>query len=546
MVSAPSSQTDPPPARQAPRLPTSERIRENITGWLFISPAILLISVFGLFPILFAVYMSMHKWRLSKGDFYCKPDGVFSALGCLENYTEIVGDWGGAGMFLLGLLLLIGAYWLWAGDKHYFSTSLNKLPLRDMLVRVVVPILLLLASYLFYANGTVAMGEAGSTEESRAEAQEIFDGTRYEDFEKAALQASSQSPLVLEIFRRCTRIDDATTDSILACLNEADSQVQRDGVAQLIGIFPALAVALWILVGAHRSGIAKLPRDQELMDTIARLVPAFLIAGVGSYYVAKGYGLMLAQGNEEFVRGLSITLYYAIGSVPIQLGLGLSLAYVLYQKLIGREFFRMLFFLPYVTPAVASAVVFRIVFNPREGLMNNIMGLFGRGQLPWINGSAPFLNDFFGFNLEGFLAGPSSAMVSVIILGIWTYTGYNVIIFLAGLGQIPEDLYEAAKVDGASDWHLFRYITLPLLSPITFYLSVLAFIGTFKAFNHIFVMRTPFAQGTVDTASLIIFDTFKQDFQYGIATAEAILLFLVILGLTQVQRTFFERKVFYG
>jgi ABC-type sugar transport system permease subunit len=107
-------------------------------------------------------------------------------------------------------------------------------------------------------------------------------------------------------------------------------------------------------------------------------------------------------------------------------------------------------------------------------------------------------------------------------------------------------LYEAARVDGANQWHQFRYITLPLLSPITFFLSILAFIGTFKAFNTIYVMRDPFAQGTTDTASIVVFDTFFKANQFGYATAQAIVLFLIILALTQIQRTVFERRVFYG
>jgi ABC-type sugar transport system permease subunit len=101
-------------------------------------------------------------------------------------------------------------------------------------------------------------------------------------------------------------------------------------------------------------------------------------------------------------------------------------------------------------------------------------------------------------------------------------------------------------VDGASEWHLFRYITLPLLSPITFYLSILGFIGTFKSFNSIYVMRSPEARGTTDTIAIVVFDTFRQAQRYGEATAQAILLMLIILAITQFQRSFLERRVFYG
>jgi multiple sugar transport system permease protein len=138
------------------------------------------------------------------------------------------------------------------------------------------------------------------------------------------------------------------------------------------------------------------------------------------------------------------------------------------------------------------------------------------------------------------------AMVSVILLGIWTYTGYNAVIFLAGLGNIPNDLYEAARVDGASEWHIFRYITLPLISPVTFYLSILGFIGTFTAFNTLYVMRTPASQATLDTSALVIFDTFRAQNKWGEAAAQSIVLMLIVLALTQIQRNVFEKRVFYG
>ena len=175
-----------------------------------------------------------------------------------------------------------------------------------------------------------------------------------------------------------------------------------------------------------------------------------------------------------------------------------------------------------------------------------MVGLFGIEPLSWIAESESLINILFNLNLEGFWAGPSLAMVSVILFNIWTYTGYYTVVFLAGLGSIPGDLYEAAKVDGANDWHLFRRITLPLLSPVTFYLSVLGFIGTFKSFDSIYVMRDRFAKGTTDTASIVIFDSFRTDNNWSYAAAQAIILLLIILALTAVQRNVFERRVFYG
>jgi multiple sugar transport system permease protein len=130
--------------------------------------------------------------------------------------------------------------------------------------------------------------------------------------------------------------------------------------------------------------------------------------------------------------------------------------------------------------------------------------------------------------------------------GIWSFVGYNTVIFLSGLGNIPKEIYEAAEIDGSNSWNRFWYITIPMISPVTFYLTLIGFIGTFKAFNHIYVLRTPSAQNTVITASLMIFDRFYRANQYGIATAQAIVLFVIILGLTLVQNNVMGKQVFYG
>lgn len=402
-------------------LPEGTSLTDNLIGWIFVTPAVFLIFLFGLFPIGYAIYMSMHRWNIRQGSFFCTDEVTYTpsdplgtavgfVRGCLRHYEESVfGDWGGALVFVVGFILLMGAYWLW---NNAFRADRDD---RSLLLRLAVAL-------------------------------------------------------------------------------------------------PTLAFALAV--------------------------------------IAQGYTLMtneLGTRNRDFLDGLQITFYYAVGSIPLQLALGLTLAYVLFQNIRGKEVFRMLFFLPYVTPTVAAAVVFGTVFSGRDtSLANQILAAFGSEAQRWLSEPEPFVNVIFGWDLGGFLAGPSMALVSVIVLGIWTYTGYNAVIFLAGLGNIPGDLYEAAKVDGATEWHLFRHITLPLLSPITFYLSILGFIGTFTAFNTLFIMRTPAAQGSLNTSALVIFDTFRTQNRWGEATAQAIVLFLIILALTQIQRTLFEKRVFYG
>lgn len=171
-------------------------------------------------------------------------------------------------------------------------------------------------------------------------------------------------------------------------------------------------------------------------------------------------------------------------------------------------------------------------------------------QLRWLKepGSViATLGQAFGFeSTANWEFGPSLALFVVILFSIWRFVGYDTVIFLAGLGGIPRSLYEAAEIDGANRWHLFRHVTLPLLSPTTFFLSVISVLGTFKAFNTIWVMRDSAALGTVDTASIYFFETFQRGARFGYAASMAMVLFAVMLTLTIIQNRIAERRVFYG
>ncbi|MGB4594695.1 MAG: sugar ABC transporter permease [Anaerolineaceae bacterium] len=298
-----------------------------------------------------------------------------------------------------------------------------------------------------------------------------------------------------------------------------------------------IVLAFWIWENAFKT-IKRGPM-------IAKLLTAIILLLGGGLFVT-GWLQMAETGNAQFLQSLVVTLYYALGTVPIEIILGMVLAYILYQDIIGKEIFRMVYFLPYVTPSVTTAVVFQIIFSLREtSIANTVIGWFGVDPLRWRFEPKPVL-ELLGIDVSGFLAGPSLALVTIMIYGIWSFVGYNTVIFLAGLGNVPKETYEAAEIDGATKSQMFWGITVPLLSPITFYLTLIAFIGTFKAFNHLYVMRTPNAQDSVITASLLIFDRFYKANQYGVATAQAIVLFVIILGLTLAQNKLMGSRVFYG
>jgi ABC-type sugar transport system permease subunit len=146
--------------------------------------------------------------------------------------------------------------------------------------------------------------------------------------------------------------------------------------------------------------------------------------------------------------------------------------------------------------------------------------------------------------IDGFF--PSLALVSIIFYNIWVYIGYDTVILLAGLSSIPRHYYEVALIDGAGTWQSFRYITFPLLSPVLFFLSLVGVIGTFKAFNHIYIMRTAGARDSIDVLSIVVFDMIFEYHNAGYAAAIAIVLFSAILALTILQNRALGRRVFYG
>jgi multiple sugar transport system permease protein len=243
-----------------------------------------------------------------------------------------------------------------------------------------------------------------------------------------------------------------------------------------------------------------------------------------------------------------VTATYSLVSVPLQLGLGLWVAYLLYQKVRAQSFFRVVFFLPYITSTVASAAVWSYVYSPDNGLLNAALRAIGLPTQHWLTepkGIFALIGQAVGIGVPVWAAGPSLALVSLIVFTTWVFIGYDITIFLAGLGNIPSELYEAARVDGAGGWKLFRNITLPLLSPTTFFLLIFTVIGTFKAFNHIWVMTEGGPGDATTTASVLIFKQLYQFNRYGYSAALAFILFAVILLLTLIQNRLAGRRVVY-
>jgi ABC-type sugar transport system permease subunit len=192
--------------------------------------------------------------------------------------------------------------------------------------------------------------------------------------------------------------------------------------------------------------------------------------------------------------------------------------------------------------------VWSYLYSPDNGVLNGFLKMVGLPAQHWLTeprGVLGLIAQSFGVPLPVWAAGPSLALVSLIAFTTWVFVGYDIAIFLAGLGNIPTELYDAAKVDGAGGWTLFRSITLPLLSPTTYFLLIFTVIGTFKAFNHVWVMTEGGPGDATTTTSVLIFQQLYQANRYGPAAALSFILFAVILLLTLIQNQVAGRRVVY-
>ncbi|MFW6022787.1 MAG: carbohydrate ABC transporter permease [Halanaerobiaceae bacterium] len=283
--------------------------------------------------------------------------------------------------------------------------------------------------------------------------------------------------------------------------------------------------------------------------------------GLGNYitiftqdiiYTDPVFGLQIGDLGQSFL----VTLYYSIGIVPVSIVLSFIIAYFLYYKFNDRlkGILRTVFFLPYITSQVAAIMVFKWIFHPNVGIANSVLTTIGIKAQQWLSDAEPIFSkilSLFGSNWPDFipieLGGPSLALIIIMIFAIWSSIGFNILIFLAGLSNIPRELYDAAKVDGANAYHMIKHITLPLVSPMIFLLSIVSVIASFESFNAFYVFSNGEGSpmGTTMSLPLYIFRNFYDYGRVGYASALSVLLFLILLGLTIFQRKIAEKYVYY-
>lgn len=231
--------------------------------------------------------------------------------------------------------------------------------------------------------------------------------------------------------------------------------------------------------------------------------------------------------NRVFQQVLRNTLVFIVSCVSLTMLLGLLVALLLNQKLYGRTAARAIVFAPTLLSGAAIGIVWAYIFDPRFGLLAQILDWFWLPSPQWLNR-------------------PEWALPAVIIVYVWKNLGFSTVIFLAGLQAIPQDLYDAAKIDGANAWWRFKSVTVPMLSPISFFLFITTILATFQAFDIIQVMtKGGPAYGSTTLVYYVYDQSFGQGANFGRAAAAAIVLFLAMLTVTIVQIRFTEKKVHY-
>lgn len=239
----------------------------------------------------------------------------------------------------------------------------------------------------------------------------------------------------------------------------------------------------------------------------------------------KNYEVLLTR-DPLFWKSLGNTALYVLFSVPMGLTGSLLIAVLLNQKVKGIPVFRTLFYLPSLVPAVASALVWQWVFHPDAGILNFALSKVGVDGPKW-------------------LQDPKTALMSLIIMSLWGIGGSRMLIFLAGLQGVSDELYEAAQLDGADGWTCFRHITLPMLSPTIFFNLILGIIGSFQVFTSAYIMTG----GGPDNATLMyvlyLYNNAFRFFKLGKASAMAWILFIMLLGFTAVQFKNASKWVYY-
>ncbi|SER02563.1 multiple sugar transport system permease protein [Lachnospiraceae bacterium NE2001] len=243
-----------------------------------------------------------------------------------------------------------------------------------------------------------------------------------------------------------------------------------------------------------------------------------------NYVGVENYTSVLT--NSSFWSAFKTTFLFAIGTIIPIIIIGLFVALLLENEIKGKSIYRFLVFSPWVTPTVAISIVWSWIFEPKGGLANEILSTLGLPELQWINSS-------------------ETALLSVIIVTVWKAVGYSAIFYLTAIDKIPRDRYEAASLDGAGFWKKLFYITLPGVSPTTFFLCIITMVDALKAYDQIQILTQGGPAGSTRTLTYLFYQLGFEQFKMGQASAVAIIIVAITVALSYTQFRLSKRWVNY-
>ncbi|PYQ32099.1 MAG: sugar ABC transporter permease [Acidobacteria bacterium] len=290
--------------------------------------------------------------------------------------------------------------------------------------------------------------------------------------------------------------------------------MSREARAALLFLSPALLVLAIFFFVPVLAGFALSVTDFDL----------YSIGDVHNLrFIALENYVTLLRSNVFWTAFLN-TLYFAVAGGPLTVAASLAAALLVNAKAARwKPFFRTVYFAPVVTTLVAVAIVFRFLYHPRFGMINRVLESIGLHGVDW-------------------LSDPLLAMPAIILVAVWKNFGYNMIIFIAGLQSIPDELYEAARIDGAGEWKQFRHVTLPMLGPTFLFVGIVTAIGYLQLFAEPYVMTHGGPLNRTLSAVMLMYQQGFKFFRMGYAAAVAFLLFLTIAAATALQMRLQERR----
>ncbi|MBE0497052.1 MAG: sugar ABC transporter permease [Campylobacterales bacterium] len=269
-----------------------------------------------------------------------------------------------------------------------------------------------------------------------------------------------------------------------------------------------------------------------LLFWIFPLILAFGISFTDWDYISPSFNLVGFNNytqlftDPNFIRAVKNTVVFGLGTIFPTLAIGLGLAMMVSKKLKSSKVYQMIFFSPWLTPTVAVALVWSWIYDPDRGFANYLLGFVGLEPLPWLKSS-------------------ETAMLGIIIFTIWKSVGWTMLFYIGALEKVPESAYEAATIDGANALSKFFHVTLPLISPTTFFLLIINLIQSIQAYDQIQIMTQGGPGRSTTTLLYLYYERAFQNFQMGAANAVAIVILVIVVLLTLLSTWMSKRFVHY-